>query len=110
MYEIKALRNMITHKNYAVIDWWDIDICKPDENFIAMMTSDSWEFPEAYRVLHKSRKKSNWIYFDCREYSCTMKELGPEERIPAIQLQFVQEIIRDFSTGDFDRERYEKSI
>ena len=39
-----------------------------------------------------------------------MKEVEPEERVAAIQLQLVQEIIKNFSTGDFDRERYENEL
>ena len=105
MYDVKALRNMMAHKGFALIDWWDIDICKTQEEFIALLKHDL-ELPEAYRILNKSRNRSNWIYFDCRNYNCTMKDIGPEERIAAIQLQIVQKIIKSFSQGEIDQERY----
>jgi hypothetical protein len=106
MYDIKALRNIVVHKGFALIDWWDIDICQTREDFVALLKHDL-ELPEAYRILKGSRNKSNWIYFDCRAYNCTMKELSSEERVAAIQLQLVQEIIKGFSKGEVDEERYQ---
>lgn len=72
-----------------------------------MLRSVTWEFPEGYRVLDKHKKESSWIYFDCRKYNCTMKELSSLERVAAIQLQLVQEVIKEFSSGEIDEYRYQ---
>ncbi len=75
-----------------------------------MLRSVTWEFPEGYRVPDKHKKESSWIYFDCRKYNCTIKELSPEERIAAIQLQLVQEVITVFSSGEIDEYQYQNQI
>jgi hypothetical protein len=104
IYQVKALRNVTTHKEYPLIDEWDPDDPRPEEEYRAVMEAmlaRTWVFPEGYRIWNERRKE--WIKFDCREFNCTLKQLGTGHRIAAIQLHFVQAIIKDFSTGVTDR-------
>ncbi len=98
MYDVKALRNMVTHKGYAFIDnWVPNPPSKSKEHSLELSISIENQqpaSPEAYRMHNERNDK--WIYFNCREHNCTLKALDYRLKLAAIQYYLVQDIIKDF--------------
>jgi hypothetical protein len=93
MFVVKDLRNRAAHGDLPVLDDWDPDDPRPSEQFIKMLSDDTFEFPEGYRFI-PSTHGAEWFTFDLRKYKCgSFKPLAWEERFAAMQYLLVLEVI-----------------
>ena len=93
MFIVKELQHRAAHDDFPVLDLWEPDEPSSDEEFMHMLSDNTFAFPEGYRFI-PSKQGREWFTFDLRKYKCgSLKPLAWEERLAAIQYLLVLEVI-----------------